>query len=88
MNRAMEELGNNLWDSDNVDHMATEFIHTFNRIYDKHAPYKTKNSKHPLSSETLKLRKERNTARNQLLKASPTERNVKVQAEDIYSIQK
>ena len=57
MTRAMEELGNNLWHSDNVDHMATEFVHTFNRIYDKHAPYKTKrvrltNSKHPLSPET------------------------------------
>ena len=78
MTRAMEELGNTLWYSDNVDYMAMEFISTFNRVYDKHAPYKTKkvrftNSKHPLSPETLKMRKERNAARNKLMKSSPDE---------------
>ena len=84
MTRAMEELGNTLWYSDNVDYMAMEFISTFNRVYDKHAPYKTKkvrftNSKHPLSPETLKMRKERNAARNKLMKSSPDERKVRVQ---------
>ena len=84
MKIAMNQAAMSMLDQEDPECQADIFIAAYKSVLDQHAQLKEvkalpRNIRHALSQETLSLRKERNTARNAWLKASPNEKKVKME---------
>ena len=75
-----------MFQTEDAHEQAEIFIKTFQTVLNSHAPLKEVRAmagkiRHVLSQETLRLRTERNSARNSWLKAmSPQEKKIKMEA--------
>ena len=85
MKREMTNAVKKMVLSNDIDQQSEIFKEAFNLVLNMHAPKRTKTITtnkpgHSLSAETLSARKERNKVRNAMMKASPDEKKVKMEA--------